>query len=818
MFFNKKDNIENSKEIVENVSPSGGDIETSQNITKQRYQSILAKRVFKETEEALEVAELLLTSVQEINVEMEKHEKHIQKTVDVSAEVGAFSEEVHANVEETMKVIDETLNKAHIGQKSVGDVINSIRTIQLTVENTNTIMNELAEKSSKIKTIVDTIKGIAKTTHLLSLNANIEAARAGEAGRGFSVVAGEVKKLAENSSKSADEIDKIINEITKVTKETQHIIMQGVDKVVESTSIAETASRAIDDMMNSVEKTKTISTEIGLVVKEQTDKNQYMISVIDDMVDVAEKVRAVNENISVNADRQKAALSTLQNTIVNLNLLSKTEFNEELINKTTFTMSSSMPKSFDPSMATDISASNVVTPINLGLVQFGLGSEVVGAIARNWHLESDNVTWSFNLRKDIKFHNGRTLTSGDVKYSFERLLGRELDSPNRWFLSIIKGAEEYFNGNNKEVSGIIQSGEYGIKLVLQYPYSSFVNNLAHCCCTILPKEEIHNINNNPIGAGPYRVREIDRKSNIIHYEKFKDYSLGEALVDSIAIKCGLKEPTEEFLNGDLDYIAVDGANIKQIKQSNYRIENTECIGIRFVAFNFRSNNPLIKNKLVRQAINYCLDKEKIISEGLGGFENLAKGVFPSSILNNNREINYTRNVIKAKELMKKSGIASGSLTIQIIENEKGTGLHYKVLEVLTDSLKELGITIKVIKTTSAKYYDAENLGNSDLFIYGWLGDSGTADNFIEPLIDIDNPSNRSRYSNPELMELLTESKKTKNPYKYKEILCKLENKILEDSPWVFLSNICVSYAYKSNLKGLRVHPLNIIKFADLWKE
>ena len=120
MLFNRKENKENkenNQKSSQNLSYIEENFKTSQVMTKQRYQSIIAKRVFKETEEALEVAELLLTSVEDINIEMEKHEEHLKKTVDVSAEVGAFSEEVHANVDETMKVIDETISKAHIGQK-----------------------------------------------------------------------------------------------------------------------------------------------------------------------------------------------------------------------------------------------------------------------------------------------------------------------------------------------------------------------------------------------------------------------------------------------------------------------------------------------------------------------------------------------------------------------------------------------------------------------------------------------------------------------------------------------------------------------------
>lgn len=782
------------------------------------YQNLITKRVSNEAEEALEVTEILIRSVEDINLEMEKHSDHILKTVNVSSEVGAFSQQVSSGVDETMHVVEDTLNKAKIGQESVNKVITSIETVQTTVENMKSTILELTEKSNKIKDILDTIKGIAKTTHLLSLNANIEAARAGEAGKGFAVVAGEVKKLADNSSKSADEIDSIISEITQVTKHTLEIIEEGTNKVLESTSVAENAGEAISHMMDSAEKTKDISAQIGTAVKQQVDKNQYLISVIDEMVQVAEKVKAFNENIAVNADRQKASLNTLKGTISNLETLSAIKDNKVKAQKTDFTMSASAPKNLDPAMCTEINDSNIITPINIGLVQFGPGTEVISAIAKNWHLESDNLTWQFNMRKNMRFHNGRNITAKDVKYTFERLLSKQVDSPNRWFLSMVKGAEDFYNGRNREVSGIIVTSEYSLKIILDYPYSSFINNLAHCSCSILPKEEFDNLKQAPIGAGPYKFASFNNDTKEILLEKFEGYVLGESLVDKVRMLCDLEDSFDKFRNGELDYLPVNASNASLVRGIGYKINTSECIGMRILAFNYRSSNPVIKNKDARQAINYCIDKDRILKEATGGFETEIKGAFPSSVLSNPGLIGYSRNVSKAKELMKKSGINSGSLTMQVASSGGNAQFHKKLSEILKENLKDINIELKILEVSGAMYYDESSFAKSDVFTYGWLGDSGTADNFIEPLVDINNSSNRSRYNNPELMELIDLAKKTKNPYKYREYLCKLENTIIEDAAWVPLANICVSYTYGENVKGLKLHPLNIINFPDIWKE
>jgi ABC-type transport system substrate-binding protein len=785
-------------------------------INHQKYQKLITMKVHKDVEESLDVTDILLKSVEDINIEMDRQNDHIEKTVRASLEVSEFSKEVNVKVDETINIIDSTLEKAALGQQSVINVIDSIHNVQHTVENMKATMMELVEKSNKIKGIVDTIKGIAKTTHLLSLNANIEAARAGDAGRGFAVVAGEVKKLAENSSISANEIDNIILDISKVTDETLEIIMEGIEKVVDSTDTAKDAGKAIDYMMKSVEDTKTISQNIAYAVKEQSNKNEYMSSVIHDMVLASERVKNFNENISVNVDRQKGSLNTLKDTIKNLNELNQFNTNEELATKSTFTMYSSKGKDFDPALAIDIETTKLLSPLNIGLVQFGIGTEVIGAIAKTWHVEDDNITWNFNLRKNMKFHNGRNITSKDVKYSYERLLSKKLNSPNRWFLSFIKGAEDFYLGKKSEVEGIIIKGDYNLKIILEYPYSSFINNLAHCSCSILCTEEIKNLSSNPVGAGPYGFFKHDTENKQLILKKVKEYALGEALMDEIIIRHGINNSIDDFLNNELDYVEVSANNISKVANAGYEIKRTECIGSRFILFNFKSNNVLITNKNIRQAINYCIDKEKIIKEALANAEIVAKGIFPTSIIDNNALVGYRRDLNKAKELMRKSNINCGTLTFPIVKNENEKGLQYSLAHIMGINLKEIGINLNIIEL-DAETYNKQS-GNYDMQLYGWLGDSGTADNFIEPLIDINNTSIKNTYHNPRLMEMLDAAKKSKNPYKYRELMCNLEKEMIEDAPYVFLSHICVSYAHNSKVKGIKVHSLNMINLENIWKE
>ena len=161
-----------------------------------------------------------------------------------------------------------------------------------------------------------------------------------------------------------------------------------------------------------------------------------------------------------------------------------------------------------------------------------------------------------------------------------------------------------------------------------------------------------------------------------------------------------------------------------------------------------------------------------------------------------------------RERVRKSKISSGTLTFPIIKNENKKGLQYALANIIGINLKEIGISLKVIELDAETY--SKQSGNYDMQLYGWLGDSGTADNFIEPLIDVNNTSIKNTYHNPRLMEMLDTAKKSRNPYKYRELMCNIEKEMVEDAPYIFLSHICVSYACNNKIKGIKVHPLNMI--------
>lgn len=190
------------------------------------------------------------------------------------------------------------------GGEAVQMTVAGILKIRETVAETTRDVKRLAESSQEISKIVAIISNIASRTNLLALNASIEAARAGEAGRGFAIVADEVRQLADKSAKSLKEIEQIVMQIQSQTSSVMMAMEEGNQQVIEGTRLAEQAKRSLDDI---IQVTNRIDVLVRSITADTVEQNETARAVAQ----VMQAVEISAQETSQEAQRVASALSNL---------------------------------------------------------------------------------------------------------------------------------------------------------------------------------------------------------------------------------------------------------------------------------------------------------------------------------------------------------------------------------------------------------------------------------------------------------------------------------------------------------------------------
>jgi methyl-accepting chemotaxis protein len=226
---------------------------------------------------------------------------------DAAASTAASVEEVTVSIttiadtaEEVRQLAQESHSATRQGAKDLATLVNEVASVQTAVQEIATSVNQFISNMRAISTMAGQVKDIAEQTNLLALNAAIEAARAGEQGRGFAVVADEVRKLAEKSSTSAKEIDKVTQEISSQSSQVENAVSKGLHSLDKSMDVVRSVETSLNTAANAVENTNTGMSDIAISVKEQREANNAIARNIEQVAQMAEENTAIIQNTAAN--------------------------------------------------------------------------------------------------------------------------------------------------------------------------------------------------------------------------------------------------------------------------------------------------------------------------------------------------------------------------------------------------------------------------------------------------------------------------------------------------------------------------------------
>jgi len=272
-----------------------GDMAKALNLLLERFQTTCQK-IAETAQDVSSTSEVLSTYAGESRQAMGTQLSETQQAMDEMDVLMANVEEVSKNTSEAVSVTEQANLDASSGGKRVNEMIHNIGTISQGMENASLVINELALHSDSITQIVETIRTIAEQTNLLALNAAIEAARAGEQGRGFAVVADEVRGLAQRTQSATAEIQEMIAKLQQGSQNAVRVMGEEKSKIDQSVTEAGEAESSLNAIISAMSNIREATDEIQQAIQQQTSRAAGMKSSLDSASELANRASTSSEN------------------------------------------------------------------------------------------------------------------------------------------------------------------------------------------------------------------------------------------------------------------------------------------------------------------------------------------------------------------------------------------------------------------------------------------------------------------------------------------------------------------------------------------
>ncbi len=470
------------------------------------------------------------------------------------------------------------------------------------------------------------------------------------------------------------------------------------------------------------------------------------------------------------------------------------------------------PTTLDPAFIVDITGGLISAKLFNGLVRIEDDLSIQPDIAQNWSISRDGLTYTFRLKHGVYFSNNREVSASDFKFSFKRLLDSKNKSPDSWVFEKILGAKDFMKGRAGDVEGIKVIDDYTLEIRLDKPFSPFLSLLTMTAAYVVPKEEVEkwgpDFSSHPGGTGPFIVKEW-LPNREIRLERREDYFEGTAKVKGIIYRIIPEDLTAvtEFETGNIDVITIPVSEYSRYKNDPKRQNLISSIkGLNTYYLGLNCSKPPFNSIVLRRAINYAIDREKMLNTIYERRGRLASGPVPELMRRWDIPAIYEYNPAKARELIKKEGLNSITINFYITADQEVVD----IAEVIQSYIRATGIDVKIKQLEWSAYKEAINRGEPDMFYLSWWADYPDPENFLFPLFHSSNfgpGGNRTRYSNPAVDSLIEKGQYTMDEKKRNFFYKKAEEMIVADVPWVFFWHRTDFTIRQPWVKNYKIYPI-----------
>ena len=459
----------------------------------------------------------------------------------------------------------------------------------------------------------------------------------------------------------------------------------------------------------------------------------------------------------------------------------------------------------DPAIGYDWQNWSMIKSLFDGLMDYEPGtSTLTQGLAESYTLSDDQLTYTFKLRTGVKFHNGREMTAGDVKYSLDRVTNPATQSPGAGFFGSIDGFAAVASGEATSLSGVTVVDPQTVTIKLSRPDATFLHVMALNFASIVPKEAVDewgaDFATHPVGTGAFKLAEWTLGQRIV-FERNADYwETGLPKLDQITFEVGVEPSVAllRFQNGEID-MPGDGippAQFVQVSQDpayeGLIIEGGQ-LQTGYVTLNV--TQPPFDNVKVRQAVNMAINKDRIVRV-INGRAVPANQPLPPTMPGYAPDYKgYAYDPEAAKALLAEAGFPEGFTTELFASN---TDPNPRIAQAIQQDLAAIGITAEISSLAQANVIEAGGNGSAPMVWSGgmaWIADFPDPSNFYGPILGcagaVDGGWNWSKYCNEELDAKAVAADSMTDPAKQAEreqMWRDVYLGVMEDAPWVPVFN------------------------------
>ncbi|MCB0696668.1 MAG: ABC transporter substrate-binding protein [Chitinophagaceae bacterium] len=498
-------------------------------------------------------------------------------------------------------------------------------------------------------------------------------------------------------------------------------------------------------------------------------------------------------------------------------------------------MSGKALESLDPAFAKDQYMMWTANMLFNTLVATGSNLHLTPSLAKSWDISDDGLTYTFHLRNHVYFHNnpalekGRQLTASDVVYSFNRIIDPATASPGAWI----------FNDRIAEQDPFVAIDDSTFQLKLKRPFRPLLEILSMQYCSIVPHEVVEkwgkDFRTHPCGTGPFVLEQWDEGNMLILHRNtsyWEQDDTGRQLpyIDAVTIGFATSKATEffRFLQGKLDFVnELDGSfkdlvltkkgELKKEYTNKLNLSKRTYLNTEYLGFLTDTTNPVlanspIKNVLVRRAMNYAIDRQKIVTYFRNGIGLPAtSGFIPEGLpgYDSTHSYGYHYDPAKASALLAEAGYPGGKgmQPITVLTPD----IYSDVVNFAANQLMEVGIPVKVELMQSNILRQQMSKSEAVFFRGQWIADYPDAETYLVFFNgNLPAPPNYTRFNNATFNRWYDEAMVTNNDTARWALYRSMDSLVMQEAPLIPLFYDQMTHFTQKRVRGFSATPMNVI--------